>query len=96
MPYLANIHCLVGWMNEYVHQELSAGCPEHLMDLALHAGPEENFSADGATKKMSQTSSQIPIHNPCGICILKVTCGLCSSGRLYKRYTVLIKACELY
>ena len=96
MPYLANIHRLVGWMNEYVHQELSAGCPEHFMDLAPHAGPEENFSAVGTTEKMSQTSSQIPIHNPRGICILTVTCGLRSSGRLYNRYTVLIRACELY
>lgn len=67
MPYLANIHCLVGWMNEYVHQELSAGCPEHLMDLAPHAGPEENFSANGATQKnvsdiLSAPNSQSPWH----------------------------------
>ena len=56
--------------------------------------PEKNFSADGAiSKNESQTSHQIPF--PCDIHRLKVACGLHSSGLLYNRYTVLIRAREL-
>lgn len=52
-------------MDNYAQQELSAGCPEHLMVLLTHVGPKENFLADEATNKSeSQASSQISIHRP--------------------------------